>query len=84
MAQYVLLRDGWTLSAPTTDLVPAPVLEAAGQGGIPATTPGCVHTDLVETGLLSGHPSSAWPWPWPWPSREARYLAVERVSIRSR
>lgn len=52
MAQHVALHDDWTLSPLTTDTVPAPVTDAARQGGIPATVPGCVHTDLLDAGLI--------------------------------
>jgi beta-mannosidase len=39
MTSYRALHDGWTLSGP--DL-----------GGVPATVPGCVHTDLLAAGLI--------------------------------
>src|SRR5256885_12001972 len=41
MRSYVALHDGWTLSA-------APL----GRLRVPATVPGCVHTDLVASGVI--------------------------------
>ncbi|MDS1270140.1 glycoside hydrolase family 2 protein [Lipingzhangella sp. LS1_29] len=52
MAQHVALHDDWTLTPSSTDLVPAPVRDAADHDGIPATVPGCVHTDLLAAGLI--------------------------------
>jgi beta-mannosidase len=43
------LHSGWTLTPATTDEVP-PAVAAAGP--VPATVPGCVHTDLLAAGLI--------------------------------
>ncbi|HTF09663.1 MAG TPA: glycoside hydrolase family 2 protein [Asanoa sp.] len=43
------LNSGWTLKPAVADEVPA---EVAGAGAIPATVPGCVHTDLLTAGLI--------------------------------
>ena len=47
------LDEGWVV-LPVGDLggVPHRVVEAAASGGIPATVPGCVHTDLLGAGLI--------------------------------
>ncbi|MEV4386271.1 glycoside hydrolase family 2 protein [Micromonospora sp. NPDC049580] len=42
------LHDGWTLRAAPGAQVPAAI---AGQA-VPATVPGCVHTDLLDAGLI--------------------------------
>ncbi|MFV2100477.1 glycoside hydrolase family 2 protein [Micromonospora sp. LOL_024] len=42
------LHDGWTLRAVPDPLVPAGI----GGRAIPATVPGCVHTDLLAAGLI--------------------------------
>lgn len=47
--------DGWTVRADATTAAWQQVPEALRQtlaGGIPATVPGCVHTDLLATGLI--------------------------------
>ncbi|SCE29407.1 glycoside hydrolase family 2 protein [Streptomyces sp. PpalLS-921] len=44
--RHLPLNDGWTLTADG----PVPVELPA--GGIPATVPGCVHTDLLAAGLI--------------------------------
>ncbi len=43
MRSYRPLHDGWTLTAVSRD---------AGVAGVPATVPGCVHTDLLAAGLI--------------------------------
>ncbi|WP_405426613.1 glycoside hydrolase family 2 protein [Micromonospora sp. NBC_00617] len=43
------LHDGWTLRATPGAQVPA---EVAGRS-VPATVPGCVHTDLLDAGLIA-------------------------------
>ncbi len=51
MSIYRPLHDGWTL----TRLSPEAVPDAPGGGaisGVPATVPGCVHTDLLVAGLI--------------------------------
>ncbi|MFE3516846.1 glycoside hydrolase family 2 protein [Streptomyces sp. NPDC059166] len=40
------LHDGWTLTAE------GPVPVRLPEGGLPATVPGCVHTDLLAAGLI--------------------------------
>ncbi|WP_329163300.1 glycoside hydrolase family 2 protein [Streptomyces sp. NBC_01717] len=42
----LLLHDGWTLGAD------GPVPLGLPTGGVPATVPGCVHTDLLAAGLI--------------------------------
>ncbi|MBO4210270.1 glycoside hydrolase family 2 protein [Micromonospora echinofusca] len=42
------LHDGWTLRAATGPQVPAGIADRA----VPATVPGCVHTDLLAAGLI--------------------------------
>jgi beta-mannosidase len=42
------LHDGWTLR-PVAGTVPD---EVAAAGGVPATVPGSVHTDLLAAGLI--------------------------------
>ncbi len=48
MTSYRPLRDGWTVVPADPASVPA---EVAGQP-VPATVPGCVHTDLLAAGLI--------------------------------
>jgi beta-mannosidase len=49
MPSYRPLHDGWTVSAAGGDAdMPAPVRAAP----LPATVPGCVHTDLLAAGLI--------------------------------
>lgn len=43
-SRYIPLHDGWTLTALTDVPIPA--------GPVPATVPGCVHTDLLAAGLI--------------------------------
>jgi beta-mannosidase len=43
LSKYRPLRDGWTLTA---------VSDEVDIAGIPATVPGCVHTDLLAAGLI--------------------------------
>ncbi|MDH2430220.1 glycoside hydrolase family 2 protein [Sphaerisporangium sp. TRM90804] len=43
MSMYRPLRDGWTLTA---------VSDEVDVAGVPATVPGCVHTDLLAAGLI--------------------------------
>ncbi|WP_017585022.1 glycoside hydrolase family 2 protein [Nocardiopsis ganjiahuensis] len=50
MTSWFDLRDGWTLTAvPHEGALPDP---AAAVGEVPATVPGCVHTDLLDRGLI--------------------------------
>ncbi|MBQ1083725.1 glycoside hydrolase family 2 protein [Nocardiopsis sp. B62] len=50
MTSWFDLCEGWTLTAvPHEGSVPDP---AAALGGVPATVPGCVHTDLLDRGLI--------------------------------
>jgi beta-mannosidase len=53
MRTRTLLHDGWTLS-PAGDVgtVPHAVVVRGADGGVPATVPGCVHTDLLAAGLI--------------------------------
>ncbi|WP_406148373.1 glycosyl hydrolase 2 galactose-binding domain-containing protein [Streptomyces sp. NBC_01012] len=44
--RHLPLHDGWTLSADSAVPVGLPT------GGVPATVPGCVHTDLLAAGLI--------------------------------
>ncbi|MET7858307.1 glycoside hydrolase family 2 protein [Streptomyces sp. NPDC005318] len=44
--RHLPLHDGWTLDADG----PVPLVLPA--GGVPATVPGCVHTDLLAAGLI--------------------------------
>ncbi|MEV4538392.1 glycoside hydrolase family 2 TIM barrel-domain containing protein [Asanoa sp. NPDC049518] len=44
-----MLNSGWTLMPASGDAVPP---EVAAAGPIPATVPGCVHTDLLAAGLI--------------------------------
>ncbi|TDQ52373.1 glycoside hydrolase family 2 protein [Actinorugispora endophytica] len=48
MAVRIDLRDDWTLRAEAPEEVPASI----GSAGVPATVPGCVHTDLLAAGLI--------------------------------
>ena len=48
MTSYRPLHDGWTVSVDGHADVPAPVSAAP----VPATVPGCVHTDLLAAGLI--------------------------------
>ncbi|MEY9213206.1 glycoside hydrolase family 2 protein [Thermobifida halotolerans] len=48
MAVRIELRENWTLRAEDPDEVPV----AIGSSGIPATVPGCVHTDLMAADLI--------------------------------
>jgi beta-mannosidase len=48
MSSHVALRNGWTLAADPTDQLPAHLRELF----VPATVPGCVHTDLLAAGLI--------------------------------
>jgi beta-mannosidase len=47
----VRLTDGWTFLPDGTE-VPAGVLAAFAAGPLPATVPGCAHTDLLAAGLI--------------------------------
>ncbi|NUS04053.1 MAG: glycoside hydrolase family 2 protein, partial [Nonomuraea sp.] len=47
---YRPLHDGWTLRAGGDEPTGPPELRDA--GAIPATVPGCVHTDLLAAGLI--------------------------------
>ncbi|MFD8691241.1 glycoside hydrolase family 2 protein [Streptomyces sp. NPDC059651] len=44
--RHLPLHDGWTLTAD------GPVPLGLPTGGVPATVPGCVHTDLLAAGLI--------------------------------
>lgn len=44
--RHLPLHDGWTLTADS------PVPLGLPTGGVPATVPGCVHTDLLAAGLI--------------------------------
>ncbi|MEU0300054.1 glycoside hydrolase family 2 protein [Streptomyces sp. NPDC006175] len=46
MPRHLPLHDGWTLVAD------GPVPVGLPAGGVPATVPGCVHTDLLAAGLI--------------------------------
>ncbi|WNI32688.1 glycosyl hydrolase 2 galactose-binding domain-containing protein [Streptomyces sp. ITFR-6] len=46
------LTRGWTMSLNTTRHLPAQAPQALLHGGVPATVPGCVHTDLLTAGLI--------------------------------
>jgi len=49
MSSYLALHHGWTLAAADPrDRVPAHLRERV----VPATVPGCVHTDLLAAGLI--------------------------------
>jgi beta-mannosidase len=48
MSSLLPLRNGWTLAADPTDRLPAHLRELF----VPATVPGCVHTDLLAAGLI--------------------------------
>jgi len=41
------LHSGWTLTPAAGSAVPAEIT-----GPVPATVPGCVHTDLLSAGLI--------------------------------
>ena len=45
---YTALHSGWTLRA-----VSGPVPAAIADNAIPATVPGCVHTDLLAAGVIA-------------------------------
>ena len=45
---YTALHSGWTVSA-----VSGPVPEEISGIAIPASVPGCVHTDLLAAGLIA-------------------------------
>jgi beta-mannosidase len=52
MNRYAL-NDGWRLTAVGgLDLIPGPLQDALAGEGVAATTPGCVHTDLMAAGLI--------------------------------
>ncbi|WFE34134.1 glycoside hydrolase family 2 protein [Micromonospora sp. WMMD975] len=48
MSRPTLLHEGWTLRAEPGPAVPPEIAGAA----VPATVPGCVHTDLLAAGLI--------------------------------
>ena len=48
MSQHTPLHTGWRLSA----AVGSPVPESVAAATVPATVPGCVHTDLLAAGLI--------------------------------
>jgi beta-mannosidase len=49
MSEYLALHHGWTLTAAGSgDRVPVPLRDRV----VPATVPGCVHTDLLAAGLI--------------------------------
>ncbi len=48
--ESTLVHDGWTVEPAAGPLVPRNVAEA---GPVPATVPGCVHTDLLAAGLIA-------------------------------
>jgi beta-mannosidase len=48
----VRLTDGWTLSPAEGGDLPDSVRAAFAAGPLPATVPGCVHTDLLAAGLI--------------------------------
>ncbi|HEX8627682.1 MAG TPA: glycoside hydrolase family 2 protein [Catenuloplanes sp.] len=49
MSSYHPLHDGWTV----TPAAGSPVPEELPTGPVPATVPGCVHTDLLSAGLIA-------------------------------
>jgi beta-mannosidase len=51
MRWYHPLHDGWSLT-PGGGTVPDGPAEALARGPVPATVPGCVHTDLLAAGLI--------------------------------
>jgi len=67
MRTRTLLHDGWTLS-PVGDVgaVPHAVVLRGADGGVPATVPGCVHTDLLAADLIDdpyvdrNEPKTSW------------------------
>jgi beta-mannosidase len=48
MSEYLPLHSGWTLQASSADGVPDGLRDVV----VPATVPGCVHTDLLTQGLI--------------------------------
>ncbi|WBB72401.1 glycoside hydrolase family 2 protein [Micromonospora sp. WMMD1128] len=48
MSRSTLLHEGWTLRAESGPAVPPEIAGTA----VPATVPGCVHTDLLAAGLI--------------------------------
>ncbi|MEV7404502.1 glycoside hydrolase family 2 protein [Streptomyces sp. NPDC091267] len=46
------LTRGWTMSLNPTRHLPAQAPQALLHGDVPATVPGCVHTDLLAAGLI--------------------------------
>src|SRR3954447_23098641 len=48
MRDHVLLSSGWTLQVPDGEEVPADLRGRT----VPASVPGCVHTDLLAAGLI--------------------------------
>jgi beta-mannosidase len=51
MSSYRPLRDGWTVT-PVAPGGSVPAEVASRTGPVPATVPGCVHTDLLDAGLI--------------------------------
>jgi beta-mannosidase len=49
---YRALHDGWLLSSSALCPVRGGGGEVGGLAGVPATVPGCVHTDLLAAGLI--------------------------------
>ena len=49
MSKQLPLHAGWTLTAPADEGVPAELRGVV----LPATVPGCVHTDLLDAGLIA-------------------------------
>ncbi|HJE60478.1 MAG TPA: glycoside hydrolase family 2 protein [Nocardiopsis listeri] len=53
MTAWFDLHDGWTLAAtPHEGALAEPAAALHGAGGLTATVPGCVHTDLLDHGLI--------------------------------
>ncbi len=84
--QTTLLHDGWTVTAAHGD-VPDHIAAAP----IPATVPGCVHTDLIDVGMiadpyLDGHEVDVqWMFDVDWryvrPLRLAAAAEAERIDL---
>src|SRR5438552_830830 len=80
MTSYLALHDGWTVTADAPRYF--------GDRGVPATVPGCVHTDLLAAGLIPDplrgdrEPELAWIGETDWRySTMFRHEGGERVDL---
>ena len=84
--ESISLQDGWTVAA-----TGGPVPEGIGRTAVPAAVPGCVHTDLIDAGLIpdpyldANETSLRWAYGVDWQYRRTLTLAPaaadERVDL---